>query len=294
MTRRLKALTPVALGVLVLTSASTLTFAAVRSGTPATKRAPVVVKKPLVVPDVSGQAYIFAEGILEDAGFAWKVQGSVQGYAANAVSSQSPQAGTIVADTGAPTVSLTLSRNTSYQEKGTPQASAPFAGTPVVLPGQSAKPKAAAKPNAAAKPVAKPTTKPAAKPATKPAAKPTAAPSAAKASFGAGKAARSRPPAFKAPGAPAEPLDEMPLTNRARLLAAWVEQHPKKTDAEVHHWLYQHAWIVYGAKFGWWHGAEALRTLIRVDGRVQQLWGVGSESEASARAALDYAVQRSH
>jgi len=52
------------------------------------------------------------------------------------------------------------------------------------------------------------------------------------------------------------------------------------------YWLYQHAWIVTGARFGWWHGAAALRILIGVDGRVESQWGVGFRSESVARAAL--------
>ena len=33
-----------------------------------------------------------------------------------------------------------------------------------------------------------------------------------------------------------------------------------------------------GAKLGWWHGAEALTTLVAVDQRAQTLWGIGSKS----------------
>ena len=49
---------------------------------------------PIAVPDVEDQAFVFAKGALEDAGFAWRVVGSVHGYAANTVVSQSPAAGT--------------------------------------------------------------------------------------------------------------------------------------------------------------------------------------------------------
>src|SRR5689334_19367089 len=58
----------------------------------------------LIVPSVSGQAYVFAKGILEGSGFAWHVAGSVHGYSSNRVVTQSPAAGTRVVDTGAPTV----------------------------------------------------------------------------------------------------------------------------------------------------------------------------------------------
>jgi len=52
------------------------------------------------------------------------------------------------------------------------------------------------------------------------------------------------------------------------------------------YWLYQHAWIVTGARFGWWHGAAALRLLITVDRRVESQWGIGRRSESVARGAL--------
>src|SRR5262249_21146330 len=102
----------------------------------------------------------------------------------------------------------------------------------------------------------------------------------------------SRPPAFTVKGAPKEPLDEMPLTARAQRLEAWVASKPK-TPANVRHWLYQHSWIVTGARFGWWHGAEALQTLLRVDQHVEREWGIGAKSEADARAALAYVSRKS-
>lgn len=100
-------------------------------------------------------------------------------------------------------------------------------------------------------------------------------------------AARSRrPAAFRVPGAPAEPLGEIPLPVRARRLDAWLTSGRGPTGPNQHHWLYQHAWIVTGARFGWWHGAEALSLLIRVDRRVESRWGIGYRSEAIARRAL--------
>ena len=95
-----------------------------------------------------------------------------------------------------------------------------------------------------------------------------------------------RPAAFHVPGAPKEPLDEIPLPARARRLEAWLARGRDPTAANERHWLYQHAWIVTGARFGWWHGAEALSVLIRVDRRVESRWGVGYRSEAVARGAL--------
>jgi hypothetical protein len=97
---------------------------------------------------------------------------------------------------------------------------------------------------------------------------------------------RPRPPAFRVPGAPKEPLDEIPLPSRARRLEAWLTLDRGPTAANQRHWLYQHAWIVTGARFGWWHGAEALNVLIRVDRRVESQWGIGYRSEAVASGAL--------
>jgi len=73
----------------------------------------------------------------------------------------------------------------------------------------------------------------------------------------------------------------------------WLEAHPTKTSANVAHWSYQNAWIVAGAKFGWWHGAEALATLIAVDRRAQQLWGIGNKSALQAQSALSEVQSRS-
>jgi hypothetical protein len=97
---------------------------------------------------------------------------------------------------------------------------------------------------------------------------------------------RPRPAAFRVPGSPKEPLDEIPLPARARRLEAWLTRGRDPTAANERHWLYQHSWIVTGARFGWWHGAEALRILIRVDRGVESQWGVGYRSEALARGAL--------
>jgi PASTA domain-containing protein len=231
-----------------------------------------VAQPELIVPSVSGQAYVFAQGILEDAGFAWHVAGSVHGYPSNRVVAQSPAAGTRVVDTGAPTVTLRLVRG-PYQQLGRPADNSPYSGTVIRLAGLAS----------VIRPAAKPKTTPKAKAAAKPKAKPAARPKAKPA---------ARPPAFTLAGAPKEPLDEMPLTARALRLEQWVAGKPK-TPANVQHWLYQHAWIVTGAKFGWWHGAAALETLIRVDQRVQREWGIGAKSEAVARATLAQVRRRS-
>ena len=231
----------------------------------------------LVVPSVSGQAYVFAKGILEDSGFAWHVVGSVRGYSSNRVITQSPAAGTKVVDTGAPTVTLRLVRG-PYAQLGRPVDVSPYRGTAIRFAGLTA--------------VTTPAAKPAAKPAVKPAPKPVAKPKKNKKVVKTTAKPAARPPAFVLAAAPKEPLDEITLPARAVRLQHWVTGRPK-TGANVRHWLYQHAWIVTGAQFGWWHGAQALQTLIAVDQQVERQWGIGGKSQAVAKAALAQVRRRS-
>jgi len=270
-------------GVLLFASA-TLTWGAAQrlAATPAKTRT-VVTKPTVVVPDVTGQAFVFAKGSLEDAGFAWQVTGNVHGYSANTVATQDPEAGTKLIDTGAPVVNVTLTRG-KYPETGAPEDVSPYIGTAVTL--ANSLPVAVPAPAAPTEPKA--TTK-AAKtiPAKTTPAKTTPAHATKKA------AAATRPPAFVAAGAPKEPFDEIPLTERARRLDAWLRAHPRPTTANVNHFLYQQSWIITGAKFGWSHGAEALRLLIAVDRRAQALWGIGHKSELAARQALAEVEARS-
>ena len=255
-------------GVVLLLASATLAVGAAKRMTAVPEGAPAPVSAAtLVVPDLSGQAFVFAKGTLEDNGFAWQVLGSVHGYAANTVARQSPPAGTRVRDTGAPTISVTLKR-TAYAEKGSPEDASPYGGTavqPIALASTSVSLPAAPAPAA---PKGTQTT-----PATK-----TAEPKAA-------TSAAARPPAFVVKGAPTEPLKEMPLAQRAELLTTWIGAH-SETKANVRHYLYQHSWIVTGALFGWWHGAVALRKLIAADRIAQQRWGIGKKSEFVARRAL--------
>jgi hypothetical protein len=258
----------VVVGTVLLLASATLAVGAAKRMTAVPKGAPAPVTAPtLIVPDVAGQAFVFAKGTLEDTGFAWHVVGGVHGYAANKVATQTPAPGTKVRDTGAPTLTLTLTR-TSYAERGEPEDLSPYLGTalePIALP----KPATAATETT---PAAPGTPKPAA-PAPEQIEPKAATPTA-------------RPPAFALPNAPKEPLKEMPLTQRAQLLAAWINAHPKPTSARVKHFLFQHAWVVTGAKFGWWHGAQALRDLIAADHLAQKRWAIGKKSELVARKAL--------
>jgi hypothetical protein len=261
--------------VVALLATAGLTFAATStlSAQPTTPPETISELPALVVPDVRHQAYVFAKGMLEQGGFAWRVEGAVHGYSANLVASQTPAPGSKLVANGAPTIVLRLQQNAGYAQQGTPDDKSPYAGVAARKFGVAARPvktKAKAKLKIAA-PKAKATKTIAG--AKKPKAVPT-------------KPAATRKPAFAVAGAPTEPLDEMTLIARAKKLDAWVSAHPKRTPAAVNHWLYQHNWIVSGAKFGWSQGAESLRTLVAVDERVQKLWGVGKDSEAVARKAL--------
>lgn len=282
---RLGALVPrvAVVAIVWILASGTLTVAAEQHLYARVQAKPVApAPKPvLVVPDIRSQAFVFAKGILEDGGFAWHVVGGVHGFPTNIVASQEPAPGTRVRDTGAPTITLRLSRG-SYAEAGTPEDRAPYVGTALELVHDVNAP--TKKPAAGKLPLAPPTVAPAKKPVT--ATKPVRKHKVAKAHVVTRAKASARPPAFHVQGAPREPLDEISLPARAAKLNAWLTPGRKPTAANQRHWLYQHAWIVTGAEFGWWHGAAALRVLIRVDRRVESQWGIGYRSEAAARRAL--------
>jgi hypothetical protein len=274
---RLGALLPravlVALAWILATAAFTLAAdkTSIIGPQPATTAAPAQPPV-LTVPAIDGQAFVFAKGILEDAGFGWRIEGSVHGYAGNTVVTQSPAAGTRVVDTGAPMIVLRLARG-QYAEKGRPEDSSSYPATAIKLAdGPHVKVAPKTKQPAAAKKVV-PVKKKAVRAKKKPAAPKK-------------QALAPRPPAFVLKGAPKEPLDEITLTARADRLAAWVGTHPGRTSRNVKRWLYQHSWIVDGANFGWSHGQRALVELIAIDRRVERMWGVGRRSEKVARAAL--------
>ena len=255
-------------GTLAYAATSTLT------APPAPAVTPVAAEpEPLVVPDVRKQAYVFAKGSLEQDGFAWRVEGAVPGFAANVVVSQSPAPGARVIADGAPIVVLRLSRNGSYKQEGMPRERLPVrrqAGPARRLRAAEgeARPDDGRRHGAEAGAKAKPKAKPSA-------------------------SAAARKPAFTVAGAPAEPLDEILLTARAKQLAAWVEKHPRRSPANVDHWLYQHNWIVTGAAFGWSRRRGRTAHADRRRRRVQQLWGVGAQSESIAKRTLAEVEARS-
>jgi hypothetical protein len=275
MAARFIALLPrlLALTVIWLLGAATFTLAAEKKAVTPTQTVAAQAAKPtlLTVPDVRGKAYVFAKGILQDSGLAWRVQGSVQGYAANSVVYQSPRAGARVVDNGAPTVTLRLSKNSAYGERGLPENEAPYSGTRILTlsewRAEHEQPQETTSTSSPTTATTTPTTT-----ETQPAAEP----------------AETRKPDFEVPGAPAEPADELTLPARARMLARRMDAMSKPTNQLVNYWLYQHAWIVTGARFGWHDGAEALRILIKVDQSLVRRFDFGARSERVARRALAY------
>ncbi|HEX2504674.1 MAG TPA: PASTA domain-containing protein [Gaiellaceae bacterium] len=274
MTARLAAMLPrlFALTLIGLLTATSLTFASATRKLEKNESEAAAVQagpKTLRVPDVRGQAYVFAKGILEDAGFSWQVVGPVEGYAANLVAVQSPAPGIEVLDNGAPTIELRLERNPDYAERGLPENTSSFEGTELRLASdpqpeaEEEKPAPPAEEEQAARKEEEPEPKDEEQP---------------------GEAGRE--PDFPVPGAPAEPAEEMPLPDRARLVEQRVGAARKPTPELVDWWLYQHSWIVTGARFGWHDGAEALRILIRVDRSIEARWGFGAKSTRVAERAL--------
>src|SRR5438128_11876059 len=80
----------------ILLAGAALTFAAERVSVPRPVLVPAVPQpKPPVVPDVQGQAYVFAKGILQDNGYAWHASGLVQRFASTTVFPQAPLAGPV-------------------------------------------------------------------------------------------------------------------------------------------------------------------------------------------------------
>jgi hypothetical protein len=253
-----------------------VTIAIIRDGSSESKRKVKISPPPTkVVPGVIGQPYVFAESTLQQEGFGWKVAGSVAGWAGVTVSSQTPAPGTKVVDTGAPLVTLRLVKPKGYVTQGTPENSSPYAGTKIMFSASSTG-------------TGQSTTS--AQTTTTEAFSTTTVKTTSRSTT---SQAETRPPAFTIAGAKPEPLDEISLPQRAKNLNTWLDSHRQASPSNERYWLFQHAWIVTGAKFGWWHGAQALETLIAVDKRVEALWGVGSRSETEARSALEFVRARS-
>ena len=176
-------------------------------------------------------------------------------------------------DTGPPTIVLHLAENPGYAQKGLPENRSPSSRDGLVLASE-----AAAEPSRRRRPTTPPTATPTSQ-RLRSRSRPRPTPPKTTGN-------KPRKPAFVVPGAPAEPLDEMPLPDRARLLEKRLAAQRKPTPELVNYWLYQHSWIVTGAKFGWSGGAEALRILVRVDTSLQARWGSARRAQPSPRAAL--------
>ena len=234
------------------------------------------------------QAYVFAKGILQDAGFAWRVRGDVDGFAANTVTVQTPAPGTRVIDNGAPVVTLRLARSAQYAERGVPENSAPFTGSKVVLlKNWQAEQKKNAPPVAEAarrdrscdddagsdhdRAGRRP---PPPRPTTAPTSHDSGTRSAARAGSGLSQARFHR---LRRAGR----ARRRDAASGARTRARGAGRQAEEADSPrfVNFWLYQHSWIVTGARFGWKDGDVALKTLIRVDGSLQKRFGFGRRSQ---------------
>jgi len=117
--------------VFVSLAMTAISFAAGRqlSVVPAAAKRLPATPLTLVVPDVRNEAFVFAKGQLQDAGFAWKVTGGIGGYPANLVVSQSPAPGTKLVDTGSPLITVKLQKNRQYGQSGEPEDTSPYSAT---------------------------------------------------------------------------------------------------------------------------------------------------------------------
>jgi hypothetical protein len=168
-------------------------------------------------------------------------------------------------------VTLRLSKNSTYGERGLPENEAPYPGTRILSLSEWRAEHEQPQETTSTSPPTTATTTP-----TTTETQPPPHP------------AETRKPDFEVPGAPAEPADELTLPARARMLARRMDAMSKPTNQLVNYWLYQHAWIVTGARFGWHDGAEALRILIKVDQSLVRRFDFGARSERVARRALAY------
>ena len=207
----------------------------------------------------------------------------MRGYAANIVVSQSPAPGTRVIATARRSSSLRLEPKRLYAQTGEPEDARPTGRQPPPALGSAR----TATPTATKRPGDSRATPAATKAAPRRRMRSRAAKTAA------AKPAATAPPAFEVAGRPKEPLDEMSLSDRAKQLAAWVERI--RTDRRERRPLALPAQLDRHRReaSAGGDGADALRTLVAVDNRVQKLWGVGAQSEQVARQTLAKVKERS-
>jgi hypothetical protein len=186
-------------------------------------------------------------------------------------------------------VVLSLSKNTTYGESGLPENFAPYKGTRVVLVSDWARdqiPTTTETTATTATETGATTTSETVPTTTEPPA--TTTEPAGTTTEPEQTEDNTRKPDFEVPGAPVEPAAEMPLPERAHALQRRLAGPNKPSQHLINFWLYQHSWIVTGARFGWHDGAEALRILIKVDQSLERRFGFGAKSEVVARRALEY------
>lgn len=123
----------IALAAVALLVSATISLAADSPSTSHPTTTHVAKQRVLIVPDVRRQVFVFAKGTLEDRGFGWQVQGSIRGFAANMVVSQTPRPGLRVMDTGAPKITLELARPNGAKEAGMPEDRSPYGASLIRL-----------------------------------------------------------------------------------------------------------------------------------------------------------------
>ena len=126
-----------AVAAAVLLVSATISLAADKPAMARKPAAHATAQRVMTVPDVRGQLFVFASGMLEDGGFGWKVRGAVKGYPANVVVSQSPSPGAHVLDTGAPTITLHLVRGKDAQT-GQPEDRSSYGASLIRRPAKHA------------------------------------------------------------------------------------------------------------------------------------------------------------
>lgn len=270
----------IALASTSLLATGALTFAQI---TPSSESRPLPVAESalptLVVPDLVGQPYVFAKQVLDDSGFAWEVEGPVEGYAGNVVQSQAPPPGTRLVGIERPRIVLSLDRTPEYEERGVPQNASRDAGVPIPALDPAAEPSPGDAQAGASE--AEAGKSPDEAPRDGATGSDSADPSTAEPGVD-----ESEDPAVNPTGTTNSSAGEESALERARFLASWVLEHSSATDQAVSYWLWQHSEIIDGARAGESGGVEALEILIEIDQTLQETWGVGAKSEALARETL--------
>ena len=198
-------------------------------------------------------------------------------------------AGRRVVDNGAPVVIVTLRRSTEYAERGVPENVSPYDGTSVVLlkrlarragPGRDG-PRGPRPPPLRLRPRPQPLRP--RRPLRLRPRHPRRPRSRRRSRPRTAIARRTSPCRRPGRAQQRDPAAERAKNLQRRVSGAQVESPARSSWGN---WLYQHAWIVTGARFGWADGDVALQTLVQVDRSLYVRFGFGAKSEQVARSTL--------